>query len=54
MPTVTGATGCTLEYATVIAYESVDIDSATVTTRINSYVTIGAEYVEGGSTYKTV
>ena len=57
MPTVNEvSTGCTYDYSTpaVIKYETVAVDDATVTTRIDSFVTFGLEYSEGGNTYRTV
>lgn len=54
-PIVSGVTGgCSLEYSTVIEYETVAVDTATVTSRIDSYVTIGAEYNYGVDKYNTV
>ena len=48
------STGCTYEYATVIEYETVAVADATVTTRVDSFVTVGSAYTEGGNTYNTV
>ena len=58
MPTVNEvSTGCTYDdysASTVIEYETVAVADATVTTRVDSFVTVGSAYTEGGNTYNTV